>query len=162
MAGFDGKFESAKQEWTTPAKLYEPLNEKYNFNFDLAADKHNTKCQHYYSENDDSLKQEWRGRCWLNPPYGGMAANKLANWVKKAKSETERGSAELVAVLMPARTNTKWWHDCCMKANKIIFICGRPKFGGAKYGLPQPLAIIIFENVKKELTIDTLRLAGSK
>jgi len=47
-------------------------------------------------------------------------------------------------MLIPARTNTVWWHDYCMKAKEIRFIKGRPKFGDAKHGLPQPLAIVIF------------------
>jgi len=145
MGNFNGKFESAKQEWTTPDDLYDKLNEIYSFNIDLAADNSNKKCNNYFSEEDDSLEQIWVGRGWLNPPYGGRAKNKLSNWIKKAKEEVDCGHADLVAVLLPARTNTVWWKKYCMTASTIYFICGRPKFGNARYGLPQPLAIVVFD-----------------
>lgn len=143
MAGFDGKFESAKQEWETPQKLFDLLNGEFNFTLDLAADKYNAKCNRFFDENDDALTQDWTGVCWLNPPYGGKSANALKNWVKKAERESAKHGSTIV-VLCPARTNTKWWHESCMKAKEIKFICGRPKFGGAKHGLPQPLAVIVF------------------
>ena len=150
MANFFGKFNSNKQEWETPLDLFEKLNHEFNFTLDLAADSTNHKCENYFTEQDDALQQSWHGTCWLNPPYGNKSY-RLEHWIKKAYSETNDSDCTVV-MLIPARTNTKWWHDYCMTAAEVRFICGRPKFGDAKHGLPQPLAIVVFrrhhENTK--------------
>lgn len=144
MARFDTKFKSNKQDWETPIELFEIINRRYNIDFDLAANKSNTKCSEFFSKEDDALTKSWRGRCWLNPPYGGKMDNALSEWIKKSFNESLHEDC-MVVMLVPARTNTNWWHDYCMKANEILFIRGRPKFVGAKYGLPQPLAVVIFD-----------------
>ena len=144
MAGFKNKFESRRQDWPTPDSLYDPLNEEFHFTFDLAADPSNAKYTAYYCESDDTLNREWVGLVgWLNPPYGAKTG-KLSDWVKKAYQETKKYSSTTVVMLIPARTNTRWWHDYVMKAAEIRFINGRPKFGDADHGLPQPLAIVVF------------------
>jgi len=71
----------------------------------------------------------------MNPPYKNMK-----KFIKKAYEERYNA---ITVCLIPARTNTKWWHELCMKG-EIKFICGRPKFKGCKYGLPQPLALVVF------------------
>lgn len=139
----DSRFLSNKQEWETPPELFAKLDNEFHFTLDLAADEHNTKCKTYYSEKDDALICEWEGVCWLNPPYGSKNY-RLINWIKKAFDETQKDNC-LVVMLIPARTNTKWWHQYCMQAAEVRFICGRPKFSNAKHGLPQPLALIIFK-----------------
>lgn len=73
----------------------------------------------------------------MNPPYKDMK-----KWVIKAYEESIKNDS-IVVCLIPARTNTKWWHEYCMKG-EIRFIKGRPKFEGCIHGLPQPLAIVIF------------------
>lgn len=143
MAKFEQKFESSKQDWETPQDLFDLLHRQYHFTFDLAADKNNTKCEKYYTEENDALSVEWHGRCWLNPPYGGNSTNKLALWVEKAYVECKKPTCE-VTLLIPARTNTNWWHEYCMRSSELMFIKGRPKFGDAKHGLPQPLAVVHF------------------
>ena len=95
--------------------------------------------------------------CWLNPPYGQNSAHKLSNWVQKAFHDSEKYGATIV-MLIPARTNTKWWHRFCMRAGEIRFIEGRPKFGGAKHGLPQPLAVVVFHNVGGFATMGSLKV----
>jgi len=142
MAFFKTKFESHKQEWETPASLFDCLNQEFGFTLDLAADATNAKCSVYYTIENDALKASWSGVCWLNPPYGARQ-HKLSDWVRKAFQETQKPDCTVV-MLIPARTNTRWWHDYCMKAAEIRFINGRPKFGDAKHGLPQPLALIVF------------------
>lgn len=149
MANFNGKFTSTKQEWNTPTNLFQTLHKRYNFNFDLAANADNTKCECFFSEADDALSKEWVGSCWLNPPYGGSGKNKLSVWVKKAYEQGLKNSCSVV-MLIPARTNTMWWHKYCMKAKEVLLIKGRPKFGEARYGLPQPLAIIFFNGKVEE------------
>jgi len=145
MASFINKFESRKQEWETPQLLFERLDQEFNFTFDLAADATNTKCQAYYDIENNALEHEWVGVIgWLNPPYGSRLY-KLSNWIKKAYQETQKYSSTTVVMLIPARTNTSWWAKYCMKAKELWFIEGRPKFGNAKYGLPQPLVIVVFQ-----------------
>jgi phage N-6-adenine-methyltransferase len=144
MAGFksEGFFSSTKQEWTTPDGLFHKLQDEFKFQVDLAADASNTKCEKYFDEAANGLLQQWLGTCWLNPPYGNKKY-KMVDWIKKAYASSQDGSCKVV-MLIPARTNTKWWHEYCMNAQEIKFICGRPKFGGAKHGLPWPLAIVVF------------------
>jgi len=141
MGKFDGKFESGSQEWETPQWLFDVLNIGFNFSCDVAADEDNTKCVKFMDENLDALTQNWEGVCWMNPPYG-----QVGKWVKKAFNEFQKGGTTIVA-LIPARTNTIWWHDYCMGASAIHFIKGRVKFSDAKHGLPQPLAIVIFDRM---------------
>ena len=138
MAGFARKFESATVEWPTPQDLFDEINREFNFTTDVAATDENAKCKNYYTKEQDGLKQEWRGVCWMNPPYGRA----MTEWLKKAIKETWNGTTTVC--LIPARTNTAWWHDLCQKYGEVRFVRGRPKFGGADHGLPQPLAIVVF------------------
>ena len=142
MALFKTRFESQKQEWETPRDLFERLDHEFGFTLDLAADSTNAKCDAYYTIETDAFMLPWRGVCWLNPPYGSRR-HRLADWVRKSFNEAQKPECAVV-MLIPARTNTRWWHDYCMNAAEIRFLNGRPKFGGAKHGLPQPLAIVVF------------------
>jgi phage N-6-adenine-methyltransferase len=142
MAGFAKKFESAKQDWTTPREMFAYLDKEFRFDLDLAASAKNTLCSRYFDKAADALQQDWKGICWLNPPYGEKSG-KLSDWVKKAHAESAKWGSTIV-MLIPARTNTRWWHQYCMDADELRFLQGRPKFGDAIHGLPQPLALIIF------------------
>lgn len=136
MGIFDkNKFESVSQTWETPDLLFNKLNDEFKFTRDVCADENNTKCIEFWSEEDSCLDKEWDGVNWMNPPYKNMK-----QFIKKAYDQ--RNNAVTVC-LIPARTNTKWWHDLCMKG-EVRFICGRPKFKGCIHGLPQPLALVIF------------------
>lgn len=137
MAGFTNKFESTSEEWETPDNVYLPLAEEFVFDRDVAASSQNAKTLSFFSKSEDGLLQEWTGTCWMNPPFG----RQLKHWVIKAYESSEKGA--VVVCLLPAKTNTNWWHDYCMKG-EIRFLRGRPKFNGAKHGLPFPLAIVIF------------------
>lgn len=143
MAKFNNKFESAKQDWNTPKTLFDKLNVEFNFECDLAASEENALCAKYYTKNDDGLKQVWSGVCWLNPPYGDKSS-RMVDWIKKAYNDTLENENLTVVMLIPARTNTRWFHQYCMKSAELKFICGRPKFGNATHGLPQPLVLVVF------------------
>ena len=136
MARFENKFQSHRQDWETPAHIFNPLNQEFRFTLDVCADSQNKQCDSFFDIETDGLSQGWYGNCWMNPPFGVQG-----KWVKKAYEESLKGV--VVICLLPARTNTNWWHDYFMKG-EVRFIRGRPKFEGAKYGLPQPLAIVIF------------------
>jgi phage N-6-adenine-methyltransferase len=138
MADFDkNRFESKNQEYATPLNLFKVLDNEFHFTLDVCADDKNRKVDNFYSQEDNSLTKDWIGNCWMNPPYKDMK-----KWVIKAYNESIKNNS-IVVCLIPARTNTSWWHDYCMKG-EIRFIKGRPKFEGCIHGLPQPLAIVVF------------------
>ena len=133
-------FSSKDMTWETPQTFFDKLNEEFNFNLDVCALPSNAKCEEYFTPDTDGLHQPWDGTCWMNPPYG----RELGAWMKKAYEESVNGS--IVVCLIPARTDTKYWHDYCMKASEIRFIKGRLRFVGAKDSAPFPSAVIIFDN----------------
>lgn len=143
MANYkSGKFTSIRNDWETPDDLFAPLEDEFLFEIDVCATDNNTKCVTFYSEEENGLLQDWSiwRSCWMNPPF-----NNNKEWVIKAYNESLKGVT--VVCLVPARTNTNWWHDYCMKG-EVRFIRGRPIFKGATGGLPQPLAIVIFRGTK--------------
>ena len=139
MANFDNnRFASNNQEYATPWALFNKLDKEFCFTLDVCANESNYKCPKYFTEEDNGLQQDWQNNvCWMNPPYKTMK-----EWIKKAYKESRKDNTTVVC-LIPARTNTKWWHKYCMKG-EIRFIEGRPKFEGCIHGLPQPLALVIF------------------
>lgn len=133
-----GMFTSDSAEWETPKWLFDSYNMKYGFTLDPAATAENAKCETFFTKEDDGLAQSWFGhRVWLNPPYG----REIKDWVKKAYSEGTSGA--FVCCLLPARTDTAWFHDYCV-FGKIDFIRGRLKFGDAKNSAPFPSMIVMF------------------
>ena len=141
MASFTkDRFGAATVEWSTPDDLFSGLDVEFHFTLDPCATPDNAKCGRFYTREQDGLSQSWAGETvWVNPPYG----RSMTKWIEKAQQEAETAEATTV-LLIPARTNTRWWADLCMKATEIRFICGRPKFGDADHGLPFPLALVIF------------------
>lgn len=156
MGNFSGKFDSAKQDWTTPDEMFDRLNIEFDFEIDLAASESNSKCKVFFDESNDAMDQEWDKTGWLNPPYGATGKYKLSAWIKKAYEQANKHDTCIV-VLTPARTNTGWWHKYCMRAREIKFLEGRPKFGNATHGLPQPLALIVFAR-SDELKISSFKI----
>lgn len=135
-------------EWETPQAFFDALNSKYFFETDVYATAGNAKCAHYYTREQDGLAQEWSGVCWMNPPYG----REIGKWVRKAYESSMRGAT--VVCLLPARTDTAWWHDFCLPHGKITYVRGRLRFGGAKDSAPFPSAIVVFENKKEKKNDD--------
>jgi len=130
----DNRFSSSNQEYETPDELFNRLNGEFHFTRDVCASLDNAKCNCFWSENDSCLDKQWDGVNWMNPPYKDMK-----KFIQKAYEQRHNA---ITVMLIPARTNTKWWHDYCMNG-EVYFICGRPKFKGCKHGLPQPLAIVV-------------------
>ena len=133
----DLMFSSKTDLWETPQDLFDKYNDIYNFETDVCALPENAKCKKYFTPETDGLKQEWKGVCWCNPPYG----REIGKWVEKAVN-----SFATVVMLLPARTDTKWFHDFCLPYGKIEFIKGRLKFGNAKNSAPFPSMIVIFKS----------------
>lgn len=128
-------------DWATPQTVFNDLNREFDLDIDVCANESNHKLPAFYSAVDDGLSKDWKERrCWMNPPYGRV----IGEWVRKAS----RGGATVVVALLPARTDTKWFHDFIyQKPNvEIRFIKGRLKFGGSKNSAPFPSMIVIFNN----------------
>jgi phage N-6-adenine-methyltransferase len=136
----DLMFSSKTDLWATPQDFFDKLNAVHEFDLDVCATHENAKCNKYYTVADDGLAQQWQGVCWMNPPYG----RDIKAWMKKAYESSLNGAK--VVCLVPARTDTQWWHDYAMKG-EIEFIKGRLKFGGHKDSAPFPSAVVVFETV---------------
>ena len=128
-------FSHQSDEWSTPKPLWDLLNAEFHFTVDAAAKPENAKCRTFYT---DALTHAWAGTVWLNPPY-----SKNAEFLKKAFEESQRG--QTVVVLIPSRTDTKYWHDYVMRAAEIRFVKGRLRFGGLKAQAPFPSTIVVFK-----------------
>ena len=134
-------FSSATDEWYTPIDFYNELNKEFNFNLDPCATADNHKCAKYFTKADNGLVQSWGGyKVFCNPPYGRT----IGTWVEKAYNEAQKKDT-LVVMLLPARTDTKWFHSFIYHNAEIRFIKGRLKFGGCKNSVPFPSMIVIFK-----------------
>lgn len=139
-------YSSDKDDWETPQELFDILEEEFNFTLDVCATHDNTKVSIYYSPEVDGLKQKWEGTCWMNPPYG----REIYSWIQKAYHAAYYDGATIVC-LVPARVDTSWWWDFCIRG-EIRFMRGRLKFGGGDSGAPFPSAIVIFRpEMKREV-----------
>lgn len=129
-------YTSNKQDWETPQWLFDKLNSHLNFTLDVCADFSNAKCKEYYNIADNGLSQEWKGMCYCNPPY-----NDIATWVKKSYEESQKDCT--VVMLIPARTDTKIWHQYISKGS-VTLLKGRLKFSNSKNSAPFPSCIVVF------------------
>jgi phage N-6-adenine-methyltransferase len=132
-------FSSQTDLWATPQDLFDALHREFNFTLDVCATADNAKCEKFYTPADDGLAQSWTGTCWMNPPYG----RQLGLWMEKARDAASKGAT--VVALVPARTDTRWWHDIVQRV-EVRFLPGRLKFGGAKHSAPFPSAIVVFKS----------------
>lgn len=133
-------FSSKTDQWATPQWLYDELNKKFNFNLDPCADETNYKCEKYFNKEQNGLLQDWGGqRVLCNPPYG----REIGKWVQKAHDESKKPET-LVVMLIPARTDTKWFHEYIYQKAAIRFLRGRLKFGDSKNSAPFPGMVVIF------------------
>lgn len=138
---------SLDDTWTTPRDFFAKVNEEFGFVLDAAALQSSTLCERWYGPDHpdetrrDAFDHNWandslQGGVWLNPPYGKT----IRQWMAKAKSEALDNGA-LVVALVPARTDTRWFHESCM-GFEIRLIKGRLKFGAGD-AAPFPSALIV-------------------
>lgn len=123
-------FSSSSDHWATPNVVYDALNVEFGFTFD--------PCPLYSGE--DGLQQAWGGAVYCNPPY-----SKIPGFIKKGLFHLGLGHVRLLVYLLPARTDTAWFHDFCLKASEIRFIRGRLKFGNAQFNAPFPSMVVVFK-----------------
>ena len=122
----DVMFSSKTDLWETPQELFDELNHEFHFTLDVCALPENAKCSVYYTPQQDGLSKPWNGVIWCNPPYG----KGVGEWVRKALFASIGGAT--VVMLLPARTDTRWFHEYIYGKAEIRFIKGRLKFGGSK------------------------------
>jgi phage N-6-adenine-methyltransferase len=139
---------SASVEWPTPPELFAALDAEFGFTLDPCATPENAKCGTFYTAEDDGLAQPWAPHVvFCNPPYG---ANLTGKWVRKACEESRLGAT--VVLLIPARVDTRWWHDYCAKA-EVRFLRGRVQFVGSIASAPFPSAIVVFQPGIRAVTV---------
>lgn len=140
-------FSSEKEDWETPKELFKKLNEKYNFNVDLCANDKNNLCEEYYTKENSCFKNKEKlkdKRIYCNPPYG----RKIKHFIKYCYEIKDQN--EIIVMLIPARTDTIWFHNYIYKKSEIIFIKGRLRFSNSKNTAPFPSMIVIYnKEVKK-------------
>ncbi|MDR2820409.1 MAG: phage N-6-adenine-methyltransferase [Desulfovibrio sp.] len=134
-------FSSRKNDWATPWALFRHWDAVQGpFSLDVCASAENAKCERYFSPEQDGLAHAWDGVCWMNPPYGRA----IGRWIGKAAAEVRAGRARRVVCLIPARTDTIWWHEYIMPRGVVHFLRGRVRFEGALYPAPFPSAVVVF------------------
>lgn len=131
-------FSSKSNEWATPQTLFDELDREFRFTLDPCATAENAKCKKYYTIKDDGLSQNWDGETvFCNPPYG----RQISKWVQKAAS-----SNATTVMLIPARTDTAYFHDHIYGRAEVRFIRGRIKFSDCKKCAPFPSMVVVFRN----------------
>lgn len=135
-----GMMSSLRHDWATPRSLFEMLNREFRFTLDVCAQPDTAVCDEFFCST--ALDRDWkpieRGAVWCNPPYGAG----IGKWIEKGQRESRHGNT--VVMLLPARTDTQWFHAYCLKA-EIRFLCGRLSFDNQKRGrAPFPSMLVIF------------------
>lgn len=135
-------YSSKTEVWETPQYFFDMLNEEFSFNLDPCALPENAKCERYFTPDDDGLTQDWGGQnVFCNPPYGRA----IIKWCKKCYEESRKPNTTVV-MLVPARTDTRWFHEYVYGKAELRFVRGRLKFGGSQNSAPFPSMIVIFKN----------------
>lgn len=125
-------------EWSTPPDFFSVLDAEFRFTLDPCCTHDNAKCARHFTVEDDGLARDWtRDTVFMNPPYG----RPIGAWMAKAHEQSQGGAT--VVCLVPARTDTRWWHDYAMRG-EIRFVKGRLKFSGATTNAPFPCAVVVF------------------
>lgn len=137
----EGLFTSNTNEWATPFAFFDALDKEFHFDLDPCATDENHKCPRYFTREQNGLAQDWGGaRVFCNPPYG----RQIGEWVKKCYNESRKPDT-LCVMLIPARTDTAYFHDYIYhKAREIRFIRGRLHFNESKAGAPFPSMVVVF------------------
>jgi phage N-6-adenine-methyltransferase len=160
-------YSSKSDEWETPKNLFDLLNKEFSFDLDAAATKENTLCDHFFTIEDDALTKDWSDykNVWCNPPYGKL----IGKFIKKGFEESQKGCT--VVFLIPARVDTKWWHQYCA-LSECRFIKGRLKFQNRTFpswradgifkispaNFPSAIIVMRKDNIEKTSYIDIKKI----
>lgn len=130
------KADEARQDWETPAWLFDEFDDEFSFTLDACASETNAKCARCFTQADDALRQRWEGVVWMNPPYG----REIVAFMRKARAEADLGAT--VVCLVPARVDTKWWNETTHRS-EVRFRRGRVNFVGGHAAFPGPIAAVV-------------------
>lgn len=137
-------FSSKTDNWATPQNFFDELNKEFHFTLDPCADEKNHKCEKFFTRKENGLLQDWSGESvFVNPPYG----REIYNWFEKCYWEGHKENT-IVVLLIPARTDTKYFHDFILNRSEIRFIKGRLKFGDSDNSAPFPSMVVVFRGCK--------------
>lgn len=140
MANIAACMSSKTDNWATPQDFFDKLNEEFNFTLDPCADSENHKCDLFFTREQNGLNQDWGGHTvFCNPPYG----REIADWVKYAYEQSQKPDTTVV-MLIPARTDTRYFHEYIYNKAEIRFIRGRLKFGDATSAAPFPSMVVVY------------------
>ena len=144
MANLAVMYSSSTDQWATPQDFFDELNKEFSFDLDPCADAQNHKCERYFTKEQDGLRMDWGGsRVFCNPPYG----REIGEWVRKCYEEGHK-EGTIVVMLIPARTDTRYFHDYILNRAEVRFVRGRLRFGDAETGAPFPSMVVIFRGHK--------------
>ena len=134
-------YSSKSDLWETPKHIFDALNNEFKFTLDPCATKSNYKVSNYFTEEDNGLIKDWSGNnVFCNPPY-----SKIKEWVQKCYEESLKPNTTVV-MLIPARTDTIYFHNYIYHRSEIRFIKGRLHFNNSKNAAPFPSMIVIFRS----------------
>lgn len=140
MANIAACMSSKTDNWATPQDFFDKLNEEFHFTLDPCADSKNHKCDLFFTREQNGLNQDWGGHTvFCNPPYG----REIADWVKYAYEQSQKPDTTVV-MLIPARTDTRYFHEYIYNKAEIRFIRGRLKFGDATSAAPFPSMVVVY------------------
>ena len=152
VRGSAALFSSRSGDWATPEDRFAEWDREFGFTLDVCSDHLNAKCDQYYTTHDDGLTQPWVGMAWCNPPYGRT----VGQWSAKGIAEAhENRKCRGVVFLLPARTDTRWFHDLIWDTSSahprtgisVRFLRGRLRFNDATTGAPFPSMLVIVRGV---------------
>lgn len=136
-------FSSKSEEWSTPQDFFDKLNEEFHFTLDPCCTEENAKCEKHYTREQNGLAQDWTGETvFCNPPYG----REMPKWIKKCYEHFAGGGTAVM--LIPARTDTKAFHEYIYGKAELRFVRGRLKFGGCNNSAPFPSMVVVFKGGK--------------
>jgi phage N-6-adenine-methyltransferase len=140
-------FSSKTGSWSTPQGFFDKLNWRFGpFDLDPCATDDNKKCNNFFTEGQDGLLEDWSGHTvFVNPPYG----RGIEKWIEKGYRESLKNHTKIV-MLVPSRTDTKYWHKYIMLASELYFVKGRLKFGESENSAPFPSAVVVFDGDSKQ------------
>ena len=130
-------FSKSTDHYTTPQSIYSQLHKEFRFTYD--------PCPLHSVVDTLVISKKWGIRVFVNPPYSN-----ITGFLEKARQEMQKGHTELAVFLVPARTDTKWFHEYVLNKATIRFIKGRLKFGDSKNSAPFPSMVLVY---KKEVLI---------
>ena len=144
-----GLYTSDSAEWATPQEFFDRLNDEFHFTLDVCATEENAKVNNFFTKEQDGLKQEWGTETvWCNPPYG----KSIGTWCKRCFLHSIGGG--IAVMLLPARTDTDWFHRWVYGKGEIRFVKGRIRFNGSKWNAPFPSIVVVYRKIIKVVEDD--------